>query len=288
LVHGVNITIESPMLMAEAFARQKNIPLISTPFVHVGPQHILRNYVMPHQLGVLKHSAVVFVQTQRELKALTDLGVKSHMAWLGMGVDPVETSNISPLAFRERHGLKLDEPLVLFMGTLSYDKGVVHALRAMQRLWQQGIPAKLVLAGDKPDEQLNKALRQISEAEQACVIQVGLVSGLAKQEMLAASTLLVLPSQIDSFGIVFLEAWQHGKPVIGAAAGGIPDVVDNNQDGFVVPFGDVTALADRIQQLIQQPDLAQQFGEQGRQKVHQHFTWDQVYQRWLTGVNQSH
>jgi glycosyltransferase involved in cell wall biosynthesis len=204
-----------------------------------------------------------------------------------MGVDPVETSNISPLAFRERHGLKLDEPLVLFMGTLSYDKGVVHALRAMQRLWQQGIPAKLVLAGDKPDEQLDTALRHLSEAEQACVLQVGLVSGLAKQEMLAASTLLVLPSQIDSFGIVFLEAWQHGKPVIGADAGGIPDVVKHGQDGFVVPFGDVTALADRIQQLIQQPDLAQQFGERGRQKVHLHFTWDQVYQRWLTGVNQA-
>ncbi|HEY6042186.1 MAG TPA: glycosyltransferase family 4 protein, partial [Anaerolineae bacterium] len=88
---------------------------------------------------------------------------------------------------------------------------------------------------------------------------------------------LAMPSRTDSFGIVFLEAWFYGKPVIGARAGGVPEVIDDGRDGFLVNFGDTDMLARRIAQLLDDRVLAQEFGAAGREKVLQNWTWDKIY-----------
>ena len=85
-----------------------------------------------------------------------------------------------------------------------------------------------------------------------------------------------MPSRSDSFGIVFLEAWQQGKAVIGARAGGIPGVIDDGRNGVLVEFGDVPALTKAIQQLIRQPDMAAELGRCGQEKVKAQYTWPGV------------
>ena len=79
---------------------------------------------------------------------------------------------------------------------------------------------------------------------------MGVVQGQIKQDLLAATDIFVLPSRIDSFGIVFLEAWAYGKPVIGGNAGGIPDVIAHGHDGLLVDYGDVDGLADAMRTLL--------------------------------------
>ncbi len=83
-----------------------------------------------------------------------------------------------------------------------------------------------------------------------------------------------MPSRTDSFGIVYLEAWLNGVPVIGARAGGVPEVVSDGADGYLVDFGDVAALANRIQILIERPELARTMGDAGSRKVLAEHTWD--------------
>jgi len=78
---------------------------------------------------------------------------------------------------------------------------------------------------------------------------------------------------------VYLESWLYRKPVVGARAGGVPAVIDDGVDGFLVEFGDVSALADRIERLVRAPDLAREMGERGREKVLERYTWDQVFPR---------
>jgi glycosyltransferase involved in cell wall biosynthesis len=111
---------------------------------------------------------------------------------------------------------------------------------------------------------------------------LGLVSESDKHGLLAASTALLLPSRTDSFGIVFLESWAHGRPVIGARAGGIPGLVSDGEDGLLTPFGDVPALAQAIKQLLTDTDLAAKMGRRGQQKVNEHYTWDRVSDHVLT------
>jgi glycogen(starch) synthase len=110
---------------------------------------------------------------------------------------------------------------------------------------------------------------------------LGLVNEQTKQNLLAACDLLALPSRVDTFGIVLLEAWLHGKPVIGAQSGGISDLVQPEETGLLVPFEDVTALAAAIRRLLTEPKLAARLGNAGRRKVLKHYTWDQTYQMLL-------
>ncbi len=84
----------------------------------------------------------------------------------------------------------------------------------------------------------------------------------------------MLPSRADSFGIVLLEAWSHGVPVVAARAGGIPGVVDDGANGLLVPFADVDGLANAVERLITDEVFAERIGEAGREKIRTHYSWD--------------
>ncbi|HEU5086857.1 MAG TPA: glycosyltransferase, partial [Roseiflexaceae bacterium] len=73
-------------------------------------------------------------------------------------------------------------------------------------------------------------------------------------------------------------AWCYGVPVIGARAGGIPDVIRDGVDGLLVPYGDSPALAAAVQYLVQHPDDARRLGAAGQARVLRKLTWEQVYQ----------
>ena len=83
-----------------------------------------------------------------------------------------------------------------------------------------------------------------------------------------------MPSRTDTFGIVYLEAWLYDKPVIGAAAGGVPEVIADGVTGYLVPFGAVAALADRIARLLADPALRARLGAAGHAAVLREHTWD--------------
>jgi glycosyltransferase involved in cell wall biosynthesis len=105
---------------------------------------------------------------------------------------------------------------------------------------------------------------------------LGFISDEEKRDLLDAGDVLVMPSRTDSFGIVYLEAWVYRKPVIGALAGGVPEVIHDGEDGYVVPFGDVRRLAEAIGTLLSDRALALQFGSRGFHKASAH-TWDSKY-----------
>ena len=284
LVHGVNIALEWPMLAAWHYARRHQIPYVATPFVHVGERgrtDVLINYTMPHQLEALHDADAVMVQTDIEARALIRLGVaKERLHKLGMGVDLEELAGGDAAQFRARYGL--DGPLVTFLGVVTYDKGSFHLVRAMEQLWSQNQQVHLVLAGPPVDEFIHFCDR-LSPATRERIIMPGTILGQDKRDLLAATDIFVLPSRIDSFGIVYLEAWACGKPVIGARAGGVPDVIEEGVDGLLVEFGNVAEIASAIESLLADTDRARAMGQRGRAKVETHHTWDRIYER-LWGI----
>lgn len=280
VVHGVNIALEWPLIAAWRYARDKGLPFVTTPFVHVGEQEnrdVLINYVMPHQLEVLQDADAVIVQTDIEKESLTRLGVKNHRIHrLGMGIDLEELEGGKAQRFRSRH--HLEGPVVTFLGVVTYDKGSFYLARAMEHLWSLGEQAHLVIAGPQVDEFVRFYDRLLPETRER-ILLLGPVLGRDKKDLLAATDVFALPSRIDSFGIVYLEAWAYGKPVIGARAGGVPDVIDEGQDGLLVEFGDARGLADAIHGLLKNPERSRAMGERGRAKVESRYTWRHVYDR---------
>lgn len=98
---------------------------------------------------------------------------------------------------------------------------------------------------------------------------------------LAALDVMLFPSLNEGLGSTVLEAWQHGTPVIGSDAGGIPDMIEHQQTGILVPAGDAKALETALVELLEQPSLMQQICDRAQKKLTQ-FTPESVEQRYYS------
>ena len=280
LVLGMTICFESLLWPALAHARRAGVPFVVIPLVHLGDgerSSFGKFYTMRHQLELIRQADAVVTLTGIEADYLARQGVSpARIVTTGAGADPAEVEGGDGARFRRAYGI--EEPIVAALGTASYDKGTVHTVEAMRRLWATGGDARLVIAGTTLD-QFERYLAKLEPLERARCHVLGPIDEELKRDLLAASQLFVMPSRSESFGIVYLEAWLAGLPVIGAAAGAVVDVIDEGEDGFLVPFGDTESLAERIALLLESPELAHCLGQAGRKKALEQFSWDHVYRR---------
>ncbi len=280
VIHVTNVTLDGLIHPLVDIANTHGVPVLMTPFVHLGEVHdpaFVRYYSMPQQLDVLRRSQTVFTMTEREKRFLQDHGVPSDSIHVvGAGVTPADVTNGDAIAFRNRHGISA--PIVLQVGAMARDKGTITTVEAMQQLWQAGIDAHLVLIG-APLQHFTDYLAQLPASTHQRVHVLAYATDAEKRDAYAAAQVFVMPSRTDSFGIVFLEAWANNLPVIGADAGGIPDVISDGQDGVLVTFAHVSQLANAIELLLNDPVRAQQYAQNGLNKVYSTMTWDHVYMR---------
>lgn len=280
LVHSTNITLDFAILPAEAWARRRGLPHLITPFVHLGEPgstQIVRYYAMPHQIDMLRRATAVATMTDLERDYLLGRGVPAErVRTVGAGVSLEELEGGDRERFRAAHAIS--GPAVLSMGVAAYDKGTVHMIEAMRRLWAQGSPAVWVQCGPLMGH-FADLVAGLSEQERARVRVLGYVDDATRRDALAAADLYAQPSRTDSFGITYLESWAYGTPVVGARAGGVPAVIRDGVDGLLVPFGDVPALARAIERLLNDRTLAAAMGAAGRERVRRELTWESVYGR---------
>jgi glycogen synthase len=289
VVHTSNIAMEFAVVAAERFARARGISHLCTPFVHVADGAAAAPYTMPHQLGLLRRADMVFAQTSREAEFLRVRGVAPERVRVtGCWIRPERLKGGDGAAFRARHGVR--GTTILSIGAAAFDKGTVHLIRAMRRLWEGGSDATLVLVSGNVFQEVREELDVLSSAQRARVLVLESAPHQVKLDALAAAELFALPSRTESFGIVFLEAWAHGLPVIGARAGGVVDVIADGEDGLLVDFGDVEALAGAIARLSEDASLRARLGAAGRDKVLREMTLErrlpallEPYERFMGG-----
>jgi glycogen(starch) synthase len=281
VIHAFNLSWEYPMIAARRLAQRTRTPLVLTPFAHLGTgkhDRVARNSTMDHQLLLLRQANAVLTLTNSERQGLSERGVAlDRMTTVGGGLDDV------PALLDEGDVLAhydLPRPLVMFVGRASYDKGALHAAEAVIRLRRQGLALTLALIGSSTPE-FERFLHGLPPSDREVIRPLGVVPETDKHTLLQASMFLVLPSRTDSFGIVILEAWAHGKPVIGARAGGIPEVIDEGHTGLLVNFGDVAGLAQAIQRLLQDEALRRTLGQQGYARLAAQYTWEHVAEKVL-------
>lgn len=278
LVHVLNLSWEWPAVAGWRYARSRGLPLVVTPFLHLGRGRASRealNSGMDHQRRLLHEAQAVLALTAVEAEQCHALGATAervHVVGAGwsasMPIQPLEPSTLGALP----------RPYALFIGRLSRDKGVFVAVQAARLLRDQGRGLSLVLVGERAPEFVRWERRHGRREEG--VVVLGRVEEDVKQALLAQAEFLLLPSVVESFGLVFLEAWSHGKAVVGVRAGGVPGVVRHGENGLLAPPNDARALAAAITQLLDDPALAQRLGEAGRTGLAEH-TWDRVYARTL-------
>jgi phosphatidylinositol alpha-1,6-mannosyltransferase len=152
-------------------------------------------------------------------------------------------------------------------------KGMDTLILAMPRLLLRWPDLQLAIVGSGDDRAWLDHIARDSGVQR----HVHFLSGISYGEISAcyeAAEIFALPSRGEGFGFVYLEAMAHGKPVIGGAHGGAPEVVQDGVTGYLVHHGDTVELATSIDALLSNPENARRMGEAGRQRVDNEFRFN--------------
>jgi glycosyltransferase involved in cell wall biosynthesis len=171
---------------------------------------------------------------------------------------------------RQRLGLSTDIPILLCVGFLTPRKGVEYLAQALMRMKTL---AHLVIVGKWEAGYQRRFLKALGDARSR-VLVAGYVSDADLLFYYAAADVFVLPTLLEGFGIPLVEAMASGLPVITTTAGAAGEIVGNA--GLVVKPCDSEALAQAIDQVLNDADLAYKLGQAGRYRAHnlfdQHYT----------------
>ena len=184
---------------------------------------------------------------------------------------------------RESIGAGAADALLLAVGRLEANKGFHLLITALARLASATAlpPWRLVVIGDGPRRDALR--RQVREAGLGARVHLlGRVSDETVHAWYAAATLFVHPTLYEGSSLVTLEAMAHRRAVVATAAGGIPDKVAPGVTGWLVPPGDVPALAGALRVALAGRDRLPAMGDAGRAVVEQRFSWTAVTDRLLS------
>ncbi|MDO8652905.1 MAG: glycosyltransferase [Undibacterium sp.] len=171
---------------------------------------------------------------------------------------------------RNQLGLSAAEKVLVFVGRLTVDKGVVELIAAFEKLQGLGCACKLLLVGPFEAELDPLPTHTLSAIKNnPGILSVGYVS--EPERFLAISDVLCLPSYREGFGTVVLEAAAMSVPTVGSDIVGIRDAIVDNETGILIPVKDVDALERELLRLIENDVLREEMGLLARQRCLQNF-----------------
>lgn len=261
LVHNVFMGREAFSLGLLLAAERIETPFVFTPLRHERPF----GWNSPAFRQLYRRSQAVIALTRAEATWLMRQGAPTERLSV-IGAGPLNDAEASPQAARQLVG---ESKMVLFLGQLHAYKGFATVLDAARRLSPRK-DVRFVFAG--PD--VRRHARQF-EAAGSNVIYLSAVDDELRNSLLAACTVLCVPSARESFGLVLIEAWNCGKPVIGGPAAATRELIDDGVDGWSVPQ-DGRLVADRLARLLDDPALAAEMGRRGKAKVAARFSWPAI------------
>jgi alpha-maltose-1-phosphate synthase len=206
------------------------------------------------------------------------------------GIDPDEYRPRRDDAVLQRHGVDPAVPIVLFVGRITRQKGILHLVRAIRHL--EGDLQVVLCAGAPDTEEIGAEMAQlVEEARRESSVQIHwLADMLSKEDVITLyshADVFVCPSVYEPFGIINLEAMACETPVVASAVGGIPEIVVPEETGLLVPFqakGGGSAeprdperfsrdLAAAVNRLMADAPLRERMGRASRKRVLEHFSW---------------
>lgn len=183
-------------------------------------------------------------------------------------IDESKYHQVDPGTLKKDLGIGKDEKVVIHISNFRDVKNIPDIITSFRKI-RENIKAKLLLVGDGPEKQKMKALAAELNLGND-VIFLGQRADLP--ELLSISDIMFHLSKKEAFGLVLLEALSCGVPSIATNIGGIPEVIEDGVNGFLVSLGDTQAAAEKGLYLLQHPELHDEFRQNGlriaREKFH--------------------
>lgn len=208
------------------------------------------------------------------------------------GIDVESYHRVAATDVLARHGIDPARPLIVFVGRITRQKGVVHLLEAADHLDPQ---AQLVLCAGAPDtaeiaDEVERAVERLQAVRSGVIWIQQMLPRPEVVQILSHATVFVCPSIYEPFGLVNVEAMACEAAVVASRTGGIPEIVVDGETGLLVDVGPpadaygtpqdragfARRLADALNALVSDPARAEAYGAAGRRRVEQLFSWDVI------------
>jgi glycosyltransferase involved in cell wall biosynthesis len=254
--------------------------------VHTYHGHVLRGYFGSVNAWLFRQVetvlargtdalVVVSPQVRNDLVALGVAPAKRFVV-VRLGIE-LEQRVAAENGFREDArrllGIPPERFVVGWIGRMTGVKRTGDLLRALEALRAGGVDACLCLVGDGPDRTaLEEEAYRLGLARH--VLSLGYQEEVAR--WYSAFDAFVLPSANEGTPVTAIEALAAGRPVVATRVGGVPDVVRDGEDGFLVEVGDARGLAERLAQLAADPNLRGRMGAAGRERVLARYAVDRL------------
>jgi glycosyltransferase involved in cell wall biosynthesis len=257
-------------------ARLAGVPVV----IHQPHGHIFYGYYGAVRSALFVRLERRAAQWTHRIVTLTERGTQEHLAQgigrrgqfvdipSGVSTTALRARAPSRTVARARLGIAESDFVIVGVGRLVYVKGFQLLVAALPRVLQELPDARLVLVGDGPDRtSLEAQAARLGVAGR--LVLTGALAGAAGGllDYLAAADVCASPSRNEGMGRALVEAMALGLPVVGAAVGGVPDVVGPDEAGRLVPAEDPEALADALVELGQDVALRQKLGEAARARA---------------------
>lgn len=223
----------------------------------------------------LERAAAVHVTSTREADELRRFGLRlRRIELIPNGLDVPQSSEHSnlPASLSER---PREDPLILYLGRLSWEKGLDRLIDALPSL-----PRGFAVIAGNDDSNYRTRLEQRAHSLRVAerIVFTGPLSRPQVEALLTRASVLVLPSYSENFGNVVLEAMAAGCPVVVTEAVGAAEIVRESRAGIVIP-GEPASLCAAVRQLIDDSDLRRAMGERGKRAIRERFTWRTIVAR---------
>jgi len=262
---------------------------LSTVIAHQAPALVTLHQTLPGErverdslLGHLLRSAA-WLNTCSE-------AVLAHARQVIPGIIPCSSviHNALEVPSCKPQPLPFEAPRLFCVGRLVAEKGFDSALTAFASVLHCFPKARLVLVGDGPAR--HDLTNRISKLGLATAVEfTGTVAPETVPELMNQATIVVIPSRLEGFGLVALEAALMERPVVAMSVGGLPEVVRHQHTGLLVEPENTAALADAVIYLLRNPAAATQMGQAARLRAQQAFNWyahvdayDNLYEKLVT------
>lgn len=221
---------------------------------------------------VMKNASVVIALSEDMKRKINDIYTGKNIIILPNGIE-LE-------AFKEVYARKQYHKTgktIIFVGTLRPVKGLNYLIKAMSIIHKKSSDVNLLIVGDGPDREKLQTLVQDLNL-QDCIFFAGRVSNDKIPEYMAQADIFALPSLSESFGIVNIEAMASGLPIVTTNVGGLPEIVKNGENGFVVESKNPEAFAEKILLILNNSELEEKISERNREKAKE-YSWDKVVEK---------
>ena len=230
-------------------------------------------------------------ETRRDIERLFDVDL-TRVHVIHNGIDLEQYRRVDSTAALKRHGIDPTKPYLLFVGRIARQKGIVHLVRAIQFM-DKGF--QIVLCAGAPDTpeiaaEMKEAVESAAKKRSDIIWIEEMVDRKAVIELYSHAAVFCCPSIYEPFGIINLEAMACETAVVASAVGGIKEVVVDGETGFLVPLEQMKEspfeptnpeefsrdLAVRINQLMKDRHLREKFGQAGRKRAEEKFSWSAI------------